>query len=84
MSLGPLDAVERPEIARRVAWAGAGIDLKTARLTPAVVREAVARVLEDPAYRRRARQLGEAIAEAGGAPGPLIWLSGTDPSTAWN
>ncbi|WP_369044941.1 glycosyltransferase [Sinomonas sp. P10A9] len=60
-------AIDKPEIARRVAWSGAGMDLKTGRPTPAQVQDAVARVLGEPAYRRRARELGEAIAAAGGS-----------------
>lgn len=59
-------AIDKPDIARRVAWAGAGIDLRTGRPTPEQVRDAVARVLGDPAYRRRAQELGESIRAAGG------------------
>lgn len=61
-------AIDKPEIARRVAWAGAGIYLKTGRPSPAQVRDAVARILGDPAYRRRAREHGESIRAAGGTP----------------
>ena len=60
------DAYDKPEIARRVAWAGAGIDLRTGRPTPAQVRDAVGTVLADPAYRRRARELAASMAAAGG------------------
>lgn len=59
-------AIDKPDIARRVAWAGAGIDLKTGRPSPVQVRDAVARVLGDPAYRRRARELAASIRAAGG------------------
>jgi UDP:flavonoid glycosyltransferase YjiC (YdhE family) len=59
-------AIDKPDIARRVAWAGAGIDLKTGRPTPAQVRDAVATVLGDPAYRRRASEIGASIRAAGG------------------
>ncbi|GHG47127.1 glycosyl transferase [Sinomonas cellulolyticus] len=59
-------AIDKPDIARRVAWAGAGIDLGTGRPTPSQVRDAVARVLGDPAYRRRARELGVSMRAAGG------------------
>lgn len=59
-------AIDKPDIARRVAWAGAGVDLRTGRPTPVQVRDAVARVLGDPAYRRRAGELGESIRAAGG------------------
>ena len=60
------DAVDKPEIARRVAWAGAGIDLRTGRPTPVQVRDAVGPVLADPAYRRRARELAASMGAAGG------------------
>jgi UDP:flavonoid glycosyltransferase YjiC (YdhE family) len=59
-------AIDKPDSARRVAWAGAGIDLRTGRPTPSQVRDAVARVLGDPAYRRRARELGASMLAAGG------------------
>lgn len=45
------------EVAARVAWCGAGINLKTDSPTPAQIRGAVRRVLDDPTYRTRARAL---------------------------
>jgi UDP:flavonoid glycosyltransferase YjiC (YdhE family) len=44
-------------VSARVAWSGAGIDLKTD--TPSVdqVRQAVTRVLDTPGYREHARRI---------------------------
>lgn len=48
---------DKPEVAARVAWSGAGIDLKTGTPSPTMIREAVCRVLTDDRYRRRAHEL---------------------------
>jgi UDP:flavonoid glycosyltransferase YjiC (YdhE family) len=48
---------DKPEVGARVAWSGAGINLKTATPTPEAVRNAVRRILRDPSYRDRARAL---------------------------
>jgi UDP:flavonoid glycosyltransferase YjiC (YdhE family) len=48
---------DKPEVAARVAWAGAGINLRRGKPTPAKVRSAVLKVLSEPAYRARAREL---------------------------
>ncbi len=53
---------EKPEIAARVAWCGAGIDLRTGRPSPAQVRRAVRAVLDTDRYRTRARALAAEIA----------------------
>lgn len=57
------DTEDKPEVAARVAWSGAGIDLKTGTPTPAAVRAAVETVLADASYRQNARRLA---ADAGG------------------
>jgi MGT family glycosyltransferase len=49
--------LDKPEIASRVAWSGAGIDLRTGRPTPSAVLRAWRRVSEDPAFRRNAERL---------------------------
>jgi UDP:flavonoid glycosyltransferase YjiC (YdhE family) len=59
--------LDKPEVARRVGWSGAGIDLRRGRPRPARIRAAVDRVLSDPAIRQRAQRLSEQLAEAGGA-----------------
>jgi MGT family glycosyltransferase len=59
--------LDKPEVARRVAWSGAGIDLRTGRPRPAQVRRAVDRALHEPGLRTTARRLAERLEEAGGA-----------------
>ena len=56
---------DKLEVNGRVAHAGVGIDLRTDRPEPAVIRTAVQRVLTDPAYARRAGELAAEIAAAG-------------------
>lgn len=53
---------EKPEIAARVAWSAAGIDLKTGKPSPRAVRAAVRTVLAEPRYRERARMLAREMA----------------------
>lgn len=56
------DSEEKPEIAARVAWSGAGINLVTGRPAARQIAEAVNRALEQPRYRERARQLRDEYA----------------------
>jgi MGT family glycosyltransferase len=56
------DSEEKPEIAARVAWAGAGINLGTGRPSAPQIREAVRAVLTKPQYRQRAQALRTAFA----------------------
>jgi UDP:flavonoid glycosyltransferase YjiC (YdhE family) len=60
--------VDKPEVARRVAASGAGIDLRTARPRPRAVRDAVRTVLADPSSRAAAARVGADLASCGGAP----------------
>jgi UDP:flavonoid glycosyltransferase YjiC (YdhE family) len=48
---------EKPEIAARVAWSGAGINLKTGTPSPEQIRSAVRAVLDQPQYREQARRI---------------------------
>ncbi len=76
---------DKPEVASRVAWAGAGVNLKTATPAPERVRAAVRTLLHEPAYRERARSLAaeyarydalaQAVAaiESVAAAGPAHW-----------
>jgi UDP:flavonoid glycosyltransferase YjiC (YdhE family) len=48
---------DKPAVCARVAWSGAGIDLRTDRPSAARVGEAVRVVLDDPSYRRNARRI---------------------------
>jgi UDP:flavonoid glycosyltransferase YjiC (YdhE family) len=59
--------LDKPEIARRVAWSGAGIDLRTGRPSPEKVRAAVERVLAGPSFTARARDIAASLARHGGA-----------------
>jgi MGT family glycosyltransferase len=50
---------DKPEVAARLARAGAGIDLKTGRPSAEQIRTAVRRLLDDGRYAKRAGELGE-------------------------
>ncbi|MEV0383557.1 nucleotide disphospho-sugar-binding domain-containing protein [Nonomuraea sp. NPDC050643] len=50
---------DKPEIAARVSWSGAGIDLRTGRPGADAVRRAVTAVLGDERYRRNVKRLRE-------------------------
>jgi MGT family glycosyltransferase len=52
---------DKPEIARRVAWSGVGIDLRTGTPTAREVRAAAQTLLNDSRYRQRARCLQKVI-----------------------
>jgi UDP:flavonoid glycosyltransferase YjiC (YdhE family) len=54
---------DKPEVAARVAWAGVGVNLKTATPKPEAVRRAVRTVLRDPGYRERAQALARRYRE---------------------
>jgi UDP:flavonoid glycosyltransferase YjiC (YdhE family) len=56
------DSDDKPEVAARVQWSGAGINLHTGRPSVAMVARAVRRVLTRPSYRERARALQAEIA----------------------
>jgi UDP:flavonoid glycosyltransferase YjiC (YdhE family) len=60
-------SLDKPEVARRVAWSGAGLDLRTGSPQPRQVRRAVERALREPRLRQRARELGAALSAADGA-----------------
>jgi UDP:flavonoid glycosyltransferase YjiC (YdhE family) len=60
-------SLDKPEVARRVAWSGVGLDLRTGSPRPQRIRRAVDRALHDPRLRQRAGELGAALAAAGGA-----------------
>ncbi|PRC44880.1 glycosyl transferase, partial [Mycobacterium sp. ITM-2017-0098] len=57
---------DKPEVAARVAWSGAGINLKTGTPSAADVRFAVGRILSDERYLRSARRLEAAFARRDG------------------
>jgi UDP:flavonoid glycosyltransferase YjiC (YdhE family) len=53
---------DKPEIAARVAWSGAGINLRTRTPSAAQVRDAVRTLLDDAAYRGRAHAIRDSYA----------------------
>lgn len=55
---------DKPEVAARVQWSGAGINLHTGRPSQAMVARAVRRVLAKPSYRKHARALASEIASS--------------------
>jgi len=62
---------DKAEVTARVAWSGAGVNLRTNRPTAEKVSEGVRRVLADPSYRDRSTHLGVAISRSPGAEGAL-------------
>ena len=48
---------EKPEVAARVAWSGAGLDLRTGRPSPRRIRNAVRTALHRPRHRAAAERL---------------------------
>ena len=60
-------SLDKPEVARRVAWSGAGVDLRTGTPGPARIARAVRDVTTRPGFRTRAREIGAALTAAGGA-----------------
>jgi MGT family glycosyltransferase len=73
---------DKPDNARRVVEAGAGVRLSPRRCTPERLRTAVERVLRDPCYRANARRLAERMAETPGPPGAAELLERLAPAEA--
>ncbi|WP_217143236.1 glycosyltransferase [Streptomyces sp. AC627_RSS907] len=59
---------EKPEVAARVAYSGAGIDLRTGKPDPAAIRRAVHTVLAGSAHRERAAELAKQYAAVQAGP----------------
>jgi MGT family glycosyltransferase len=57
--------LDKPEVAARVAWHGAGVDLRTGTPTPGAIRSALRAVLEGD-HRRVAERLGAELRALGG------------------
>ncbi len=57
---------DKAEVNARIAWAGAGVSLRTDRPDPQQLRTAVRRVVSDPSYRAGARRLQRAYARYNG------------------
>jgi Glycosyl transferases, related to UDP-glucuronosyltransferase len=60
---------DKLETTARVAWSGAGVNLRTDAPTPEAVRAGVRRVLADPSYRAAASRIGAEIAQSPGLAG---------------
>jgi UDP:flavonoid glycosyltransferase YjiC (YdhE family) len=57
---------DKPEVAARVAWAGAGRRVRSETPSPAAVGAAVRSVLQEPGYRTKARAIAAEMASSGG------------------
>jgi UDP:flavonoid glycosyltransferase YjiC (YdhE family) len=57
---------DKAEVSARIAWSGAGIDLKTSTPAPAQVKEAVRCILADSGYRRNAQRIATDFASHDG------------------
>ncbi|MRX44980.1 glycosyltransferase [Agromyces kandeliae] len=53
--------IDKPVIAARVGWAGAGIDLRTGRPSATAILRAWRRLSADPEYRERAEAIGREL-----------------------
>ena len=73
---------DKPDNARRVAEAGAGLILPPRRCTPEGLRTAVERVLNDPRYRTGARRCAELLAAAPGPAGAAELIEDLAPVRA--
>jgi MGT family glycosyltransferase len=60
---------DKVEVTARVAWSGAGINLKTNTPTPRQVQDAVRTTLSTPAYREASARIGRDIAASPGLSG---------------
>lgn len=61
--------LDKPEVAARVAWTGAGVDLRTGTPTVGQIARAYERVTTDPAVRDAASRVGAQLRSLGGAAG---------------
>lgn len=58
--------LDKPEIAARIGWHGAGINLRTGTPRPRAIAEAWRKVTSDPGYRATSARLGAELRELGG------------------
>ncbi len=65
---------DKAEVAARVAYAGVGLNLRTATPTPARIRRAVREVLSEPSYRTRAARLGQQLRAHDAATEAADWI----------
>ena len=67
-------AGDMSENGARLQWSGAGLNLPSRFLSPATLRWTVQRVLEEPGFRARARELSDWAARHHGAAGAAAVL----------
>ena len=60
--------LDKPEIAARVAWTGAGVNLRTGTPSASKVAAGVDRVMADPSFRDAAARVRDQLRSLGGAP----------------
>ena len=65
---------DKAEVAARVAYSGAGLNLGTATPSPARIRAAVRRVLREPAFREQAGELGHELRQHDAPREAADWL----------
>ncbi len=68
--------LDKPEVAARVAWAGAGINLRTGTPSASAVAAALDRIVADGSFRANAARVGEGLRALGGAPRAAELLEG--------
>ena len=68
---------DKAEVNARVAWSGAGINLRTDRPSATAVATAVRRVLTEPDFRAASERIGKEIAAAPGVDGVADYLEAT-------
>jgi UDP:flavonoid glycosyltransferase YjiC (YdhE family) len=59
--------LDKPEVAARVAWSGAGVNLRTGRPRASAIAAAVDRVLGESSFRDAAGSVGKRLRALGGA-----------------
>ena len=68
--------LDKPEVAARIGWHGAGVNLRTGRPKPAAIADAYRRVATDPSYRATAARLGAELRSLGGTSAAADLLEG--------
>jgi UDP:flavonoid glycosyltransferase YjiC (YdhE family) len=64
---------DKPEVGSRIAWAGAGINLKTGSPVPDQLKKAILEVLQNPVYRQKAQAVQSDFARHD-SPGEAVQL----------
>ncbi|WP_343675349.1 macrolide family glycosyltransferase [Chitinophaga sp.] len=70
----PLGA-DQPDLAARTAALGATISLDHVTLTPAILQDAVEKVLRDPSYAMNMQKISESFKDAGGYPKAVAYIN---------